>query len=130
MITLGSLTLTASMANNQGVRSVSDPLVIIIREPEPSPIVVEKREDAINRIVSSIAMEELALSHILNAEGEKIQYAVGAIPSSIDREATSIDDVMLINGSVNRMLLSYADMQILLGDKLSNALDSYEYTNF
>ena len=35
------------------------------------------RENAINQILSSIAIGELAISHILNAEGEKIQYAKG-----------------------------------------------------
>ena len=32
------------------------------------------REEALTMIIASIAMEELALSHILNAEGEKLQY--------------------------------------------------------
>ena len=36
-----------------------------------------EREDAVNQILSSIAMEELGLSHILNAEGEKLQYILG-----------------------------------------------------
>ena len=49
----------------------------------PSFPVVEppiKREDAVNQILSSIAMEELGLSHILNAEGEKLQYILGTLP--------------------------------------------------
>lgn len=37
------------------------------------------KEDAVNYILTSIAMEELALSHILNAEGEKIQYIIGTL---------------------------------------------------
>ena len=39
-----------------------------------------QRNDAVNQILSSIAMEELGLSHILNAEGEKLQYILGTLP--------------------------------------------------
>lgn len=45
-------------------------------EFENEPI---SREDAVNYILTSIAMEEMALSHILNAEGEKIQYVIGTL---------------------------------------------------
>lgn len=48
--------------------------------PNITPVVTLSRDDTINLLLSSIAMEELGMAHILNAEGEKIQYALGAIP--------------------------------------------------
>ena len=39
------------------------------------------REGSINEIISSIAAEELSLSHILNAEGESCEYVLGTLPA-------------------------------------------------
>jgi len=83
------------------------------------------REDALNQIVSSIAMEELALSHILNAEGEKIQYAIGTISDS-ERMNASIDEVFKVNKSVMRTLKRTWEYQILLRSKLNDALNAYK----
>ena len=38
------------------------------------------RDGSVNEIIASIAAEELSLSHILNAEGEKLQYVLGKLP--------------------------------------------------
>ncbi len=54
------------------------------------------REDAVNQILSSIAMEELGLSHILNAEGEKLQYILGTLPGLSGPPAT-VSDVLAAN---------------------------------
>ena len=52
-----------------------------------------ERENAVNQILSSIAMEELGLSHILNAEGEKLQYILGTLPGLSGPSAT-VGDVL------------------------------------
>ena len=62
-----------------------------------------EREDAVNQILSSIAMEELGLSHILNAEGEKLQYILGTLPGLSGPPAT-VSDVLAANESVRSML--------------------------
>ena len=69
-------------------------------------------------------MEELALSHIFNAEGEKIQYAVGTLPS-INESATA-EEILEINASVTKMLESALNFQILLKRKFRDALDAYD----
>ena len=44
-------------------------------------------------------MEELGLSHILNAEGEKLQYILGTLPGLSGPPAT-VSDVLAANESV------------------------------
>ena len=56
------------------------------------------REESLNEIISSIAAEELSLSHLLNAEGEKLQYILGTLPG-LDETAT-IEEVLRVNRSV------------------------------
>jgi hypothetical protein len=48
--------------------------------PNVTPSITLTKDDAFNLLLASITFEELGLSHILNAEGEKIQYAVGTLP--------------------------------------------------
>jgi len=81
------------------------------------------REDAINQIISSIAMEELGLSHIINAEGEKLQYILGTIPGVSGLSAT-IEDVLKVNESVRAVLQNATESQTLLRSKLHQALNS------
>ena len=92
----------------------------------PSFPVVEppiKREDAVNQILSSIAMEELGLSHILNAEGEKLQYILGTLPG-LSGPAATIPDVLAVNESVRDVLETTMYNQLFLKAKMEGALSS------
>ena len=79
------------------------------------------REEALNQILASIAMEELALSHILNAEGEKIQSVLGTLPGQNVNNA-SVADLLAINESVAAMMESVRETQSLLMNKMTAAL--------
>ena len=89
--------------------------------PSISPPI--SREDAINQILASIAMEELGLSHVINAEGEKLQYILGTIPGLSGPPAT-VTDVLEVNESVRDVLNSTVQTQMFLNAKLQNALSS------
>ena len=77
------------------------------------------REGSINEIISSIAAEELSLSHILNAEGEKLQYVLGTLPGL--ETAAALDEVMQVNQSVQETLSSVMEQQMMLTGKLASA---------
>ena len=78
------------------------------------------REGSLNEIISSIAAEELSLSHILNAEGEKLQYVLGTLPGL--EEAAGFDEVMNVNRSVQDTLSDVMEQQALLTAKLTAAM--------
>ena len=82
-----------------------------------------QRDDAVNQILSSIAMEELGLSHILNAEGEKLQYILGTLPGLSGPPAT-VSDVLAANESVRGLLETTVQNQLFLKAKMQGALEA------
>ena len=75
------------------------------------------RVQSITDIVESVALEQTALSHILNAEGEKIQKVV-----AMDHITT--EELLAVNKSVESMVNSIAKLETILHDKLSLFDDS------
>jgi len=86
------------------------------------------RDEAINAILTSIAMEETALSHIINAEGEKIQYILEHM--NPDNCCKTTCCILKVNDSATSMLEQIADLQLILKNKMRIAerLISEEYT--
>lgn len=68
------------------------------------------REQAITDLMTSVALEEAALAHILNAEGEKIQKIVA--------NSTSAEELIAVNTSVESMVKSITRLETVLQDKL------------
>ncbi len=86
------------------------------------------RDDALNMILTSIAMEELGLSHIINAEGEKLQYILGTLPCSDGMDVT-VEQLLEVNKSITQLMDSIMQNQIFLKGKMDKVIDSIEYPN-
>ena len=71
------------------------------------------RGQAITDLIQSVALEETALSHILNAEGEKIQKMV-ALPD------VTPEVLLATNKSVESMVNAVSRLEMILQSKLAN----------
>ena len=86
------------------------------------------REGGINTILAGIGMEELSLAHLLNAEGEKIQMALGTLREGDDPFAA--EEIYRVNESARRMVRHAIMSQIVLALKLESLLElSWEEEN-
>ena len=81
------------------------------------------KDEALTMIIASIAMEELALSHIINAEGEKLQYILGTLPGG-PKVCAGPQEVLAVNKSVTELLNTVMQNQMLLKGKLEKALEA------
>ncbi|MFI3170514.1 MAG: hypothetical protein R3Y06_11260 [Faecalibacterium sp.] len=89
--------------------------------PDINPSIDIDRNDAVNIILSSIGMEELSLAHIVNAEAEKIQFALGTLETA--EKAASLEDIMMVNMSAKKMLRDVIKNQMLIGMKMEDTVE-------
>jgi len=91
--------------------------------PNVEPIIDITIEESVNLLLASVAFEELGLAHIINAEAEKIQYVLGTIPGRPPlTPPPTIDDLLVINRSVDQTLRNVIKNQMLLQFKLEDTL--------
>ena len=76
------------------------------------------REQALTMIIASIAMEESALSHIINAEGEKLRRVLDQCGCGVTPQ-----EILKVNKSVTKLLEAAAENQTMLRCKLALALE-------
>ncbi len=70
------------------------------------------RCQAITDLIQSVALEETAIAHILNAEGEKIQFYTSPTAKPTSQQ------LMEVNKSVNSMVNTATSFEIVLQAKL------------
>ena len=70
------------------------------------------RSQAITDLIVSVALQQAALSHILNAEGEKIQKVL-----SLEQLAPAT--ILRTNRSVESMVNSISNLESILNDKIA-----------
>ncbi|MDP4118834.1 MAG: hypothetical protein Q8873_06555 [Bacillota bacterium] len=70
------------------------------------------RCQAISDIIESVALQQTAISHILNAEGEKI-HCVVTMPN------INLDSIIKINNSAQSLVKTVTNLEIILQSKLS-----------
>lgn len=86
--------------------------------PDITPNIDLDRDEAITLLLASIAMEEMGLAHILNAEGEKLQYIL-SLKSNKD---TCLHEILAVNESIERVIKSVTRLQLILQDKLESVV--------
>jgi hypothetical protein len=87
--------------------------------PDVDPKITLTRNEVINLLLSSVALEELGLAHIINAEGEKIQAIIH--DDKCDDDIS--ESLLLIDRSVQTTLRDVIRKEILLGFKLEDILE-------
>ncbi len=86
-----------------------------------------EREGLLNRMIASIALEELGLSHIINAEGEKLQFLLGTLPGLTGGAAT-IEDVLSANKTTRGTLDNMMSNHMMLSTKFKSVLAAPSFT--
>lgn len=69
------------------------------------------RCQAITDLIASVALEQTALSHIINAEGEKIQSIIG--------QSKTEEEILAVNQSVNAMVDAITRLEMVMQSKLN-----------
>lgn len=85
--------------------------------PDIKPKIEISFEETIKLLLASVALEELSLAHIMNAEAEKIQEVVKC-PG-----CNKLHDLVCIDKSVERVLRDVIKKEILLEFKFENILE-------
>lgn len=70
-------------------------------------------------------MEELSLAHLLNAEAEKVQFALGTLETA-QGTAASLEQILEANRQAGKMVRDVIKNQMLLAMKMEDTVELAE----
>jgi hypothetical protein len=93
--------------------------------PNITPTISVTVGQTIPLLLASIALEELALAHIINAEAEKIQFVLGTLDTgtTLSPPVVTLSNLLALDSSVQRTLRDVIKKEMLLEFKFENILD-------
>ena len=94
--------------------------------PDIKPEINIDREKSIDLLIASVALEELGLSHIVNAEAEKIQFVLGTLGEHVVKHDRTIAELIEIDRTVEKMLKKIIKKEIILEFMLEDAIELAE----
>lgn len=92
--------------------------------PNITPTISLNMDQTIAMLLSSIALEEMAMAHLINAEAEKMQYVLGTLDSRLKSAvAPSFEQLLEIQRSIGRMMNHVINKELQLNMKFQHVLD-------
>jgi uncharacterized repeat protein (TIGR01451 family) len=93
--------------------------------PNMTPLMSITTEQTIPLLLATIALEELALAHIINAKAEELQFVLGTLDTetTLSPPVVTLADLFAVDSSVQRTLRDVIKKEMLLEFKFENVLD-------
>ena len=119
-----TIVITAQVDPNATIFFLNNTATVTAATPDPDLTnntstvrvrVLISQEEVLAEIIHSVAMQQLGLAHVLNAEGEKIQAIIG-------REDATVEEMLRANASVACLIGKVTSLEMLLLSKLETAL--------
>lgn len=92
--------------------------------PNITPSISLSMDQTIAMLLSSMALEEMAMAHLLNAEAEKMQYVLGTLESRLKHAvAPNFEQLLAVQRSMGRMMNQVINKDMQLNTRLQHVLD-------
>lgn len=92
--------------------------------PNITPVISVDMDQTIVMLLSSIAMEEMALAHMVNAGAEQVQYVLGTLENGSDiPSAPTMEQLMLMQRSMSATMQGVILKEMMLLMKMGQVVD-------